>query len=138
MSQTIVNVHFQRHGHGRAVFMREGLLRQIERRPQDEIAAIQAQVLALRDGPFTVVYEKLSYHIASNLYVLWDSGFYFLYRVHKPASGPYAGYEWVVHILDIDGFYLDGDGNRILDLYTDPDAIRTLAERDGEIVTSSR
>jgi hypothetical protein len=129
---TVVRQHY-RAGSGRAVYMRLGLVKQLAQRSQDDLAFIQARVLALRDNPFGVGAETLSYKIASSLFILWDDGFYFLYRLHKPTSGPFSGYDSVVHILDVDGYRLDGDGNRVLDLYTDPDAVRTLAEREGQI-----
>jgi len=132
--KTIVRTHYDRPRGGKAIFMREGLRRQLERRSREDLNFIREHVVTLRDGPFKVEYEKLSYRIAADLYVLWSGGFYFLYRVHKPSTGPFAGFEWVVHILDIDGFRLDEDGNRILDIYHDPDAMRTLAERDGGIM----
>ena len=132
MKESIVKPHYRRKG--KAIYMREELVRHLAKRSYNEILFIWKHVKDLRDGPFEVSYEKLNYRVASELFVLWEGEFYFLYRVHKPSTGPYTDYEWVVHILDIDSFSCDENGNRILDIYRDPDTIRSLAEGDGRIM----
>ncbi len=118
----------------RAVYMRKAMLDKLAYFPKDTLAEINKIIIKLRDLPLGCGQDTLHYKYGSNLHVLWESGFFFLYRYHKPATGPFSGREWLVHVIDVDEYYRDEDGDRILKITEDPDAKRTLAERDGEII----
>lgn len=76
----------------------------------------------------------LNYKYGFNIHVFNDGKFSFIYFYHKPSSGPFLEWDWIIHVIDVDGYSIDKDGDLILRITEDPDAKRTLAERDGEII----
>lgn len=122
----------------RGVYMRKALINKISELPDPVIQTVRGIIYGILDKPLNCGQETLSYIYGSNLHVLWESGFYILYRYHKPSTGAYANHDYLVHVLDIGDFFLDEDGNRRLDIYEDPEALRTLAERDGTVIPDPR
>ncbi|WP_298375780.1 hypothetical protein [Azospirillum sp.] len=119
---------------GRAVYMRKAMLEKLLSFPKDILADLLKIILNIRDRPLGCGQDTLPYEYGFNVHVFWEDEFFFLYRCHKPTTGPFSGLEWLVHVIDVDSFKTDEDGNRILKITEDPDFKRTLAERDGEII----
>lgn len=132
LQNTRIRAHFAGRHTDKVVFMLDPLLERVAaHRLSGEICK---SIRRIRDNPLNCNQETLDHSYGFNIHVLWEGGFYYLYRYHKPSSGPFSTYRWLVHILDIGEFHVDVDGNRILDIYDDPDALRILRERDGKLI----
>lgn len=118
----------------RGIYIRNSVLNKLRSINADKISSILYSIVKIRDFPATSGHEILNYKLGFNIHVFHDSGFSFIYFFHKPSSGPFMEWDWLVHVVDVDEYYLDEDGDRVLRITEDPDVKRTLAERDGEII----
>lgn len=129
----VITTHYEKFATGEIAYARKSLIHRSLNR--SDVYSLLECVKIIRDSPLECGQETLDHRYGSNLHVLYRNGFYFLYRWHKPYAGAYAKCKWLVHILDMGKYRTDQDDNKILDIYEDPDAIRTLSERDGELIT---
>jgi hypothetical protein len=122
----------------RGIYMRKALINRVSEYKDKNIHIVRTILSIILNNPFGCGQQALNYIHGSSIYVLWKNGFYFLYRCHQPSSGPFAEHDYLVHVMDVGDFYIDDDGNPRLDIYEDPEALRTLAERDGEVIPDPR
>jgi hypothetical protein len=122
-------------GPGCGIYARLMLLREIPRRAADiNPLKILAAFKTLQNGPLDCRPERLHHRYGADLLVLWAEGFYILYRAHKPKFGPYRDLKWLVHILDVDSYRITAEGARKIRILENPDEVRRLSERDGELI----